>query len=88
MPLKLAARARLRRDPLSGKTLLLWPERGMELNDSAARVVALCDGAHDLDGIVAELEREFPSVGRERLAADARAVLDALAARALLEGGR
>jgi hypothetical protein len=38
--LRLAAKARLQRDRVSGKQFLLYPERGLELSDSAARIVA------------------------------------------------
>ena len=41
---RLARKARLRLDPPSGRTLLLYPEHGLELNDSAAAILALCDG--------------------------------------------
>ena len=41
---RLARKARLRPDPLGGGTLLLYPEHGLELNDSAAAILALCDG--------------------------------------------
>ena len=37
---RLAPKARLQRDRLSGKAFLLYPERGLELSDSAARIVA------------------------------------------------
>ena len=38
-------KARLRFDDrVSGKHMLLYPERGLELSDSAARIVALCGG--------------------------------------------
>jgi coenzyme PQQ biosynthesis protein PqqD len=39
---RLAAKARLQRDRVSGKPFLLYPERGLELSDSAARIVAAC----------------------------------------------
>ncbi len=38
---RLAPRARLRFDPRSGKHMLLYPERGLELTDQAARIVDL-----------------------------------------------
>ena len=40
--LSLARQVRLKRDPRSGKQMLLYPEKGLELNDTAARVAALC----------------------------------------------
>jgi coenzyme PQQ biosynthesis protein PqqD len=55
---RLAAKARLQRDRVSGKQFLLYPERGLELSDSAARIVALIVGAaadRTVGGIVDEL---------------------------------
>jgi coenzyme PQQ biosynthesis protein PqqD len=40
--LSLARQVRLKLDPRSGKQMLLYPEKGLELNDTAARVAALC----------------------------------------------
>ena len=40
--ISLARQARLKRDPRSGKQMLLYPEKGLELNETAARVAALC----------------------------------------------
>ena len=39
---RLAPKARLRFDARSGKHVLLYPERGLELTESAARIAALC----------------------------------------------
>ena len=41
---RLAPKARLRVDRRSGALLLLYPERGLALNESAAAVVRRCDG--------------------------------------------
>jgi hypothetical protein len=41
---RLARKARLRTDQLTGDTLLLYPEHGLVLNPSAAAIVRLCDG--------------------------------------------
>lgn len=54
-PLRLAARARLR-----GDGLLVWPERGMELNTTARAVVELLDGTRDEDAIVATIRARWP----------------------------
>jgi coenzyme PQQ biosynthesis protein PqqD len=40
--LSLARHVRLKLDPRTGKQMLLYPEKGLELNDTAARVAALC----------------------------------------------
>jgi len=41
---RLARKARLRADPVTGETLLLYPEHGLVLNPSAAAILRLCDG--------------------------------------------
>jgi coenzyme PQQ biosynthesis protein PqqD len=41
---RLAPKARLRSDRISGETVLLYPERGLVLNQSATRILQLCDG--------------------------------------------
>ena len=38
----LARQARLKLDPRTGRQMLLYPEKGLDLNDTAARVAALC----------------------------------------------
>ena len=55
----LAPKARLRFDRISGGYMLLYPERGLSLNTTAASILKLCDGARTLDGIVGELHREY-----------------------------
>ena len=52
---RLAAKARLQRDRVSGKPFLLYPERGLELSESAARIVAACVEERTLAAIVDEL---------------------------------
>jgi coenzyme PQQ biosynthesis protein PqqD len=52
---RLAAGARLRWDRIDGQYLLLYPERGLALNESAAAILRLCDGSRTIDDIVSEL---------------------------------
>jgi pyrroloquinoline quinone biosynthesis protein D len=63
----LAAKVRVRRDRLTGGWLLLSPERGHLLNESAAAIVALCDGQRTIREIAAELARDYapPTPGIE-----------------------
>jgi coenzyme PQQ biosynthesis protein PqqD len=85
---RLAAKARLQRDRVSGKQFLLYPERGLELSDSAARVVALCgpgDGGEDRT--VAAIADELAAASgepRERIESEVLSFLGALADRGLL----
>jgi pyrroloquinoline quinone biosynthesis protein E len=83
---KLARKARVRPDPRDGVPVLLSPERGLRLNESAAAVVALCDGTRTRDEIVASLAAAHPAAVRDRIATDVDALLGDLNARALLEG--
>ena len=55
----LAAKARLRWDRQTSRYLLLYPERGLVLNPTAADVVQLCTGEHTVGAIV---DRQFPVV--------------------------
>jgi coenzyme PQQ biosynthesis protein PqqD len=45
----------LKWDRTEGRYLLLYPERGLALNDSAAAILKLCDGSRSVHEIVAEL---------------------------------
>ena len=54
-PPRLAPKARLRWDRREGRYMVIFPERGLVLNPSAAAVLELCDGARSNDAIVAEL---------------------------------
>jgi coenzyme PQQ biosynthesis protein PqqD len=80
---RLAPRARLQRDRVSGKQFLLYPERGLELSDSAARIVALCGEERTVTAIVDELTRASGEP-RERIETEVLSFLDALDDRGLL----
>jgi len=77
---KLARKARLRWDEREKKHLLLYPERGLLLNETAAEIVKLCDGSRS----VAEIQAAFASRG-EMAADDVAKFLDELRAKNLLE---
>jgi coenzyme PQQ biosynthesis protein PqqD len=51
----LASKVRLRWDGYSAKTLLLAPERGLILDDTATVIALMCDGTRTVDDIAAEL---------------------------------
>jgi pyrroloquinoline quinone biosynthesis protein E len=82
---RLSPKARVRPDPRDGRPVLLSPERGMRLSETAAAIVALCDGSRDLDAIVDDLATRYRA-DRSRVQADVFALLDDLHARALIEG--
>jgi coenzyme PQQ biosynthesis protein PqqD len=64
-PLSLTARPRLWRlarlefDPVRKRRVLLYPEGAMLLNDTAAEVLALCDGTRTVGDIAAELGTKY-----------------------------
>jgi coenzyme PQQ biosynthesis protein PqqD len=69
---RLAAKARLRFDRKSSRYMLLYPERGLVLNPTAADVLQLCTGEHTVSAIVDELARKYgheaPVVERQVMA--------------------
>jgi len=87
-PLRLARKARLRRDPRSGKSILLYPERGLELSDTAAHIARLClDGGRTAATIIDELAAPHGADMRPRIDAEVMAFLASLEERGLLIQG-
>ncbi len=82
---RLARRARLRHDALSGRDVLLYPERGLVLSASATEILSLCDGTRTVDAIVTDLQARHASAAREIIARDVDHLLAALPARRLVE---
>src|ERR1700722_6706998 len=79
-----ARKTRLRRDPLTGEPLLLFPEGVLRLNHSGAAILALCDGRRTVSAIVAKLCEQCPeSVGEGDR--DTAAFLEDLNVRGLLD---
>ena len=78
---RLHAKARLQRDEVRGREVLLYPEGLVGLNSTGAEILALCDGARSLADIVATLQRRYGASGLER---DVAAFLDGLAAKGLI----
>ena len=56
---RLSAKAKLRFDRKAGKTMLLYPEKGLVLNDTAADVLKLCTGERTVRSIVDELAKKY-----------------------------
>jgi coenzyme PQQ biosynthesis protein PqqD len=82
---RLASKVRLRFDRHAQRHMLIYPERGMVLNDSAAAIAELCTGEHTLDAIVERLREGRAGATREELARDVQAFLNQLWERALIE---
>lgn len=86
---KLARKARLRFDRHSGGHMIVYPERGLALNPSAAEIAKRCDGTRTVRQITEELTAAItpppdPSIS-ERVERDVVAFLEQLASKGLLE---
>ena len=81
---RIAAKARLKWDRHGSKHMLLFPERGLVLNASAASILEKCDGVRTVAEIateIAEATKEEPA----RIVAEVVAFLEALRKKALVE---
>ena len=83
---RLASKARVRHDKLSGRSLLLYPEKGLALNETAAEILALCDGQTTVAQIIERLTEKYGAEKRAAVDAEVRAFLQSLADRNLLRG--
>jgi pyrroloquinoline quinone biosynthesis protein D len=81
---RLAAKARLRWDRKGERYMLLYPERGLVLNATAADVVRLCTGEVTVAAIVEQLAVKYESQPRAALEAEVLTFLTRLAERGLL----
>ena len=81
---KLAAKARLRQDKISGETLLVYPEAGLKLNATGADVVRRCTGEVTLAAIVEELLRAYAPADGSVIEREVVDLVNRLADRGLL----
>ena len=58
-PFSFSPQHRLQWEEAQQKMVILYPEGMVELNQSSAEILSLCDGTRNLSEIVAELERKF-----------------------------
>ena len=84
---KLASKVRLRWDRREGKHMLLYPERGLLLNATAAEIVQRCTGEHTVEGIVDQLAEKFPGKAREEMEAEVMVFLGQMHSRGLVQVG-
>jgi len=82
---RLAPKVRLRYDAKSERFMLLYPERGMELNPTAADIVRLCTGELTVAEIVAQLAEKYAPQPRETIEREVLQFLGALADRGLVQ---
>jgi pyrroloquinoline quinone biosynthesis protein D len=84
---RLARRARLQWDQREQKYLLLYPERGLLLNEAAAAVVALCDGRHEPTRIAYIVAARFARLDPDEVLRGTFSFLERLDQLGLLERG-
>lgn len=82
---RLSKKVRLRWDPREHKYLLLYPERGLLLNDAAHAVVALCDGTNDVEKIADLLAMRLGILDRAAVGRRVSAFLERLDKLGVLE---
>ena len=81
---RLAGKVRLRVDPRSGKHMLLYPERGLELTETAARIAKLCGQGLTVAGIVDKLASAYADADHQRIEDEVLTFLRSLDERGLL----
>ena len=84
----LSSKARLRFDRHAQRYMLLYPEKGLVLNETGAEIAKLCTGEHSVAEIAERLSARWPEVARERIDAELDAFLHALLERALIRDAR
>ena len=83
----LAPKARLRWDRQTSRYLLLYPERGLVLNPTAADVVQLCTGEHTVGAIIDRLAAKYAREPRASVEREVLAFLGQMAERGLIRSG-
>ena len=78
---RLSRRVRCQWDPVRERQVVLLPEGVLVLNETAAAILALCDGAHNVAMLAAELGTRY---GQD-VEQDILHLLERLAARQVVE---
>jgi pyrroloquinoline quinone biosynthesis protein D len=81
---RLAAKARLQIDKVSGEPVLLYPEGVVLLNGPSAAITRLCDGTRSFPEILAQLAEQYNTTASE-LAEDVGGYIFNLHQQSLLE---
>jgi pyrroloquinoline quinone biosynthesis protein D len=81
---RIASKARLRYDRKAERYMLLYPEKGLVLNATAAAIAKLCTGEHSVAAIVEQLATQY---GKDAAAIENEVMkfLAALSERGLLQ---
>ncbi len=62
-PITFSSTHRLQWEEAQQKTVILYPEGMVELNQSSAEILKCCDGERKLADIISELEQKFATTG-------------------------
>jgi pyrroloquinoline quinone biosynthesis protein D len=81
---RLAKRARLHIDPVTGNPVLMDQEAVLMLNGSGYEILRLCDGTHTLSELIQELENRYPEAG-PILSREAAEYIEAIGLKGLIE---
>jgi pyrroloquinoline quinone biosynthesis protein D len=81
---RLAPKVRLRWDRKDERYMLLYPERGLVLNGTAAQVVKLCTGEHTVAVILARLAEQYADQPADALEREVLTFLHAMVDRGLI----
>jgi pyrroloquinoline quinone biosynthesis protein D len=81
---RLAPKVRLRWDRKDERYMLLYPERGLVLNATAADVVKLCTGEHTVAAIVERLAEKYAPQPAAAIEREVLTFLHAMADRGLI----
>lgn len=80
---RIAPKARIVFDRARGQHMLIYPERGLALNDVAHAILTLCNGELGVAQMVDALSQRF-STDREIIGRDVMAFIEQLVARGVL----
>jgi pyrroloquinoline quinone biosynthesis protein D len=82
---RLAQKARLRFDRKTSRYMLLYPERGLVLNSTAAAVIERCTGERTVSSIVDELAQKYEHQTPAAVEREVMEFLQAMADRGLVQ---
>ena len=82
--LALVRRARIVWDAHESVHFLLWPERGLRLNDTASMIVSMCDGTRTADELAADCVTAYSESPSESIRDEVVAFLTELTRRGLV----
>jgi len=82
---RLAQKARLRFDRKTSRYMLLYPERGLVLNATAADVIERCTGERTVSSIVDELAQKYDQQPPDAVEREVMEFLQAMADRGLVQ---